>query len=205
VKTLEIPLAVDATYQYIVEQLKDGNTLAKTLLKKVSFDKGRFFALLHPSADKTKIYNFRSGGILPQNPLEPVAFRGKIYPGRRKSDSCLQLAEYLKNALQPTWCCYFEDLLHRKQDPIAVQFKQNTLYYREEPYLFLQNTQFSTERAEKMIQFADAQWYYMNVVSEEEPGYSSDITEEKLQSIATKTVSLVLGAYDMEGFIIWEK
>lgn len=204
-KMLQIPLDRDIVHPYVIEQLHDGNTLSKVLLQRVSFDKGRYFALLHPSADPSKIYKFRVGGILPLNPLETVTVGEKHYLGRKKANSVSCLAEYLINAMQLKGCCYFEDLVHQKEDPIAVKYKKNTLYYRDEPYLFVQNEDFCIESIMKVIQYADAQWRYMNVVSEEFPGFSLDITEEKLQKIALETVCLVLGAYDMEGFIVWER
>jgi hypothetical protein len=203
-KTVKISLHMDITHQYVREQLRDGNTLAQLILQKIPMDKGRYFALLNPLADQNKIYNFRSGGILPQNSLESVAFGGKLYPGRKKAHSVLQLAEYLKNIMESRLCCYFEDQVHHREDPIASEFKTNTLYYQEEPYLFLQNIAFSIERAVKMIHYTDAQWYYMNIVSKEEPGSILDISNEKLQKIALGTTCIVLGAYDMEGFIVWE-
>ncbi len=201
----EISLDRDVAHPYVIEQLRDGNTLAQILLQKILFDKGRYFALLHPSANKNKIYDFQSGGILPQNSLEPVTFGGKLYPGRKKAHSALQLAEYLKHATTPKLCCYFEDILHRREDPIASEFKVNTLYYHEEPYLFLQSAHFSVEQAIKIIHYTDAQWHYMNIVSEEKPGSDLDITDEKIQKIALGTTCIVLGAYDMEGFVVWEK
>jgi hypothetical protein len=204
-KAMEISLSEKSAHQYVIEQLQDGNTLAQLILQKTSFDKGRYFALLHPLANKSKIYEFKSGGILPPNPLEAVEFGGKSYPGRKRADSIIQLAEYLKNSMRPNRCCYFEDLLHRREDPIANKFRANTLYYLEEPYLFLRNNNFSTEDVLKMIRYSDAQWHFMSVVSEEDVGSSLEISEEKLQKIASGTVSIAIGAYDMEGFVIWEK
>ena len=204
-KALEIALQMDITHKYVLKQLQDGNTLAQIIIQKISFEKGRYFALLHPLADKNKIYQFHAGGILPQNPLEPVTFAGNLYPGRKQAHSIPQLVEYLKMAMHATMCCYFEDLLHRRQDPIATKFQTNTLYYQQEPYLFLQNLHFSSDLAEQIIQFTNAQWYYMNVISEENPEPSSEITLEKLRKIVSKTTHIIVGAYDMEGFVIWER
>jgi hypothetical protein len=169
------------------------------------FDKGRYFSLLNPSADKNKVCNFHSGGILPENSLEPISFGGKIYSGRRKEHSFSQLAEFLKIATQSRLCCYFEDLLHQRKDPIAAQFKEETLYYQEEPYLFLKDTDFSITRANQMISYVNAQWHYMNIISKEQPDPILNITYEKLEKIALGTTAIVLGAYDMEGFVIWMK
>ncbi len=112
------PLDFEQAFRYVKDQLQDGHTLARELLMHLDFKKGAFFSLLHPSADRTKIYEFRAGGILAVNPLEAVFFQGKIYPGRKKAHSVHQLALYLKNKLHSGQCCFFEDLVHRKSDPV---------------------------------------------------------------------------------------
>jgi len=161
--------------------------------------------LLNSLANKDKIYEFKAGGILPPNPLEPVEFRGKIYPGRKRVHSDLELAQYLKNSMGSTRCCYFEDLLHRREDRSAIKFKANTFYYHEEPYLFLNNNNFSVEEALRLIRHANAQWYYMNIISEEPEELDQEINIEKLEKIALGTICIVIGAYDMEGFVVWKK
>jgi len=204
-KSLQIPLQLETASQYLIEQLRDGNTLAQKLLQYLSLDEGRYLALLHPSADKRLVYNFRSGCILPQKPLEPVTFGGKIYPGRRRANSYKELIMYLKNAMSSKTCCYFDDQMHRREDAIAKQYKEETLYYNKELYLFLQSVNFSIERSEKIIQYVNAQWYYMNVISEEAPGTNQEISIEKLQKIASRTIHIVIGAYDGEGYLVWQR
>ncbi len=202
-KWLQIPLNHKTASQYFIEQLRDGNTLAQNLLQLL--EKGHYMALLHPSADKSLIYNFRSGGILPQNSLEPVTFRGKVYPGRRRANSYLELALYLENAMNSQACCYFDDQMHRREDSISKQYETATLYYNKELYLFLQSMKFSFEHLKKMIQHVNAQWYYMNVISKEGPGTTHEISIEKLQRIAASTTHIVIGAYDGEGFLVWKR
>ena len=95
--------------------------------------------------------------------------------------------------------------MHRREDLIAKQYKTETLYYNDELYLFLQNSNFSIERSKKIIQHVDAQWYYMNIISEEKPDESQEISVEKLRKIASSNTHIIIGAYDGEGYIIWEK
>ena len=78
------PLKFEQAFHYAAAQLQDGHTLARELLINLKFKEGNFFALLHPSADKAKIHEFRTGGILALNSLENVSFQGKLYPGRKK-------------------------------------------------------------------------------------------------------------------------
>ena len=52
------PLKFEQAFRYVTDQLQDGHTLARELLINLDFKEGSFFALLHPSADKTKIHEF---------------------------------------------------------------------------------------------------------------------------------------------------
>lgn len=198
-------LKFEQALRYVRDQLQDGHTLAKELLINLNFKEGSFFALLHPSADRAKIHKFRDGGILILNPLEGVPFQGNLYPGRKKTHSIDQLAKYLKDILQPGQCCFFEDMIHNKSDPIVSEVKRHTLYFQKEVYLYLKENEFSQNSAKKIIHYVDAQWYYMNIISKTTFGFETNITAEQLHNLALRTTVLVIGAYDMEGFVIWKR
>ncbi len=199
------PLKFEQTFRYVTDQLQDGHTLARELLMNLDFKEGSFFALLHPSADRTKIHEFQAGGILAVNPLEDVFFQGGLYPGRKKAHSVHQLALYLKSILQPGQSCFFEDMVHHRSDPIRSEIKKYIFYFHEEVYLYIKEGEFSQEIAEKMIHYSDAQWYYMNIISETNSGFDLNVTSEQLQNIALKATLIVIGAYDMEGFVVWKR
>ncbi|MBU6382698.1 MAG: hypothetical protein KGR16_00050 [Verrucomicrobia bacterium] len=199
------PLNFEQALRYVADQLQDGHTLARELLINLNFKEGSFFALLHPSADRTKIYEFQTGGILAVNPLEDVLFQGKVYPGRKKAHSVHQLALYLKSILQPGQCCFFEDMIHHRSDPIVSEIEKHILYFHREVYLYIKEAEFSQELAKKIIHYADAQWYYMNIISESDPRCELNMTSEQLHNIALKATLIVIGAYDMEGFVVWKR
>jgi hypothetical protein len=197
------PLKFEQAFRYVKGQLQDGQTLARELLINLDFNKGSFFALLHPSADRARIYEFRAGGILAVNPLEDVFFQEKVYLGRKKTDSVHQLALYLKSMLHPGQCCFFEDMVHHRSDPIVSEMEKHIFYFHKEVYLYIKEAEFSLETAEKIIHYADAQWYYMNIISEFDHRFEPNMTVKQLQNIALKTTLIVIGAYDMEGFVVW--
>ncbi len=45
----------------------------------------------------------------------------------------------------------------------------------------------------------------MNIISESDLNIEQNMTLEQLQNIALKATLIVIGAYDMEGFVVWEK
>ena len=200
-----LPLEFQKAYRYVKDQLQDGHSLAKALLINLNFNEGAFFALLHPSADSTRIHEFRAGGILPANSLEGVCVEGKTYSGRRKEDSVHELAMYLKSILNPGQYCFFEDMVHDRSDPIPSDIEKYVLYFNQELYLYMSDLEFNEQIAQKIIHYSDAQWYYMNVISEASPSSKLNTTACQFQSIAFKTNLIVIGAYDMEGFVVWKR
>ena len=201
----QLPLKYDQALLYVTDQLRNGHTLAQELLKKNDFKKGRFLTLLHSPADITKIHEFRTGGILAANQIETVLFHEKVYSGRKKANSFHELAFYLKNKLRPGKSCFFEDVIHFRSDPIAPELLKHVLYLLQEVYLCMEENEFSQELAGKIIHHSDAQWYYMNIISEKPSGLDKDMTTEQLQEIALRTNYIIIGAYDMEGFVVWER
>lgn len=199
------PLKFEPALKYVSERLQDGNTLALELLKTLNFRSGHFFALFQSSlVDKTRIHEFSAGGLLPENALELVSFQKKTYSGRKKSHSFHQLSLYLNSELLSGKCCYFEDVIYKNTDQTAPWAEKFIASFQDEVYLCLKKSEFSIELAEKMIHHSNAQWYYMNIISDD-LGVEKHITSDQLQQIASGTSHLVLGAYDMEGFVVWEK
>ncbi len=205
---MKTPLKCDEAKEYCLGVLSDGNALAKELLKVVNFDDGKFFAVTAQSAGINGIYNFRFGGILPENPLETMVVLGKEYPARKKSTSVLELAQYLDELLgknKNLWCL-FEDLVRSKSDFLGEQTEENTAYFEEEVFYYLRGDEFSLEKGMHLIRYSNAQWYYMNVITSEPIlSVQDNLTIELIRDIAAKTTNIVIGAYDMEGYVVWEK
>ena len=200
-----LPLNFESALYYLQQLLADGNKLAEAVLKHVDFRSGRFYALLNAKAEIGKIHEFRAGGILPQNRLEQVSIHGKQYTGRKKANSVHELASFILEELSLGQWCYFEDLVHLKSDRIITEIQEHVLYHQNQIYLCANKTGLSNSEMEKLIHFSDAQWYYMNLISKEPPGSIPELSEDKIQNIATQATHIVLGAYDMEGFVVWEK
>ena len=187
--------------EYFKLQLNDGNTIAKELLK-LDFSKGEFFCLLRQDANEDRIYEFKSSGILPENSLEPVEFQGKMLMGRKKSDSICQLAQYLYESVHANECCIFEDIIHTRLEVLNSELKSYIICHNHEVYLKLTKDQLNPTLIEKMINYTDAQWYYMNFITEKIE--QSKLNDETVKSLASKTRCITVGAYDMEGFILWK-
>lgn len=205
---LLILLQYDKAQAYCLEYLKDGNALAQQILKILSFKKGDFFAFTAQSANTKKIYQFQSGGILPQNPLEIMTFNEGEYPARKQANSVEELSQYLCELFRnsPKSSCVFEDVIQIKSDPHITNDEAEIAYLGNEVYYYLSGKDFSFEKGSHLIRQVDAQWYFMGVVTTEDiHRYRGTFTLEAIQNIASKITHLIIGAYDMEGYICWVK
>ncbi|MBI5273715.1 MAG: hypothetical protein HY860_01525 [Chlamydiales bacterium] len=106
-------LEFDSAYNYFVNYLNDGNSLAKQLRNKIAFEKGSFFALTSLQADLTKINEFKIGEILPANPIIEKKVLGENYQARVQSTSFNELAAFIQQQISknPTLFCIFEDVI----------------------------------------------------------------------------------------------
>src|ERR1700722_10290813 len=63
------PLDYDITYTFVEDSLRNVNRLTSELLKVIDFKKGYFFTLLPEGSNIERLYEFKGGVILPQNPI----------------------------------------------------------------------------------------------------------------------------------------
>ncbi|CCB87292.1 putative uncharacterized protein [Parachlamydia acanthamoebae UV-7] len=70
-------LDFDRTIEFVKKNLDIKNVLSSELLNLVNFKSGVFFTLLTLGSDLERLYEFKSGIILPQNPIIVTEIDGK--------------------------------------------------------------------------------------------------------------------------------
>lgn len=207
-KGLHIPLPHDITREFFEETLSEGHVMAHELLTSLNFKEGSFFAITSTSADVSKLTEFRYGGILPLNPVEKIIVLGKARLGRKKATSEEELALFLNQTLKQDkqLCCIFEEVAFEKGDPCLSKCKSEIVYFNNEVYYFLKSVACSVEKLLSLIRAADAQWYYMNIITQTiAPQKNQQWSQANIMTAAKNTTHLIIGAYDMEGYVCWEK
>jgi hypothetical protein len=208
-KFLSTPLPATIGKEFFIKTLKDGHILARELLKILNFERGRFFVITSALADISKLQELRYGGILPVNPLEKIKVMGREYPSRKKGNSIEELAKFIDQSLIKDcehWCV-FEDVAFEKGDKCLSKSRQSDIrYFENQVYYCISGVDASKEKLSSLIKTADAQWYYMNVITETVLFCDQQqLSIDDIKKLATHTKYLVLGAYDMEGYVCFEK
>jgi hypothetical protein len=180
-------------FTYFQSNLADTNTLSSMLLELINFKKGEFFTLLPTDVDKSKINEFRLGGIA----------RGV----RDQISSVIWNKLHLDNRL----CCVFDDVTSNFEagysDPL---FNFCGFVYQKEIYYLVDQQIASIELINRCFQNSNAIWHSLCVLTEIDLTERKDKNSKVLNLIDIKQICfcaklVIIGAYDGEGYICWEK
>lgn len=202
-------LDYDKAIVYTREQLIFGNTLSKELLNVLDFEKGKFFTLLPDDADLTRIYEFPYGWILPQNEtIEYINESGGkssfSWTPTVKNEISSFISEKLR--LKTNRVCIFEDVVQLLSDPHIKFFHEYGLLYINELYYLVNGKNSSQETIASAIGEANALWHLVFILTESDKSYAAgqEITLGEIKEFCKDTQLLIIGAYDGEGFVLWE-
>jgi len=201
----------EITLKYIIYNLEGGNVLSHEILKSIESNEGHFFTLLPHDANIERLYEFEAGVILPQNP-EIKCFTN----GREESYSITpsiknELEHIIYNELKnnPKYSCLFEDLLNSPKSSHSEFFKLNNLifFYHQEVYYLVTHENLKKNNISKCLHNSNALWHSLCVVSKANYKSLKDqkITLNQIHEISTHAELVIVGAYDGEGYIFWEK
>jgi hypothetical protein len=202
-------LDFSSAWEYTLNTLDDANALSIELLKLLDFKEGYFFTLLPEDSNFERLYEFKAGVILPQFPVqEQIIDEKKItfsrIPNRRK-----ELSEMILKAMnsKPQFSCIFDDVRGRPHDKWSdSSFDLNLMFYQEDVYFLLNKNNISLERICKCLKMSCAIWHSLCVITSADfANIERLLTLEKIQEICLNVELVIVGAYDGEGYIFWEK
>ena len=197
--------------QYFADQLNGGNELSQELIKYVNFKEGNFYTLLPEQSIRKNLYDFQSGGFLPQNPEEEYYSEGKraiysIIPTMHD-----EIADFIFQKLidHKKLSCIFEELLDSPSSPQLKFFQEHNLVvlFNDEVYYLIQNLDVKLDLLVKCIKKSNAIWHSLCVLTAAgfEKIIHKNLTPQKIREICSLAHLIVVGAYDGEGYIFWEK
>ena len=82
----------------------------------------------------------------------------------------------------------------------------NPLFYEKEVYFLLDKKNISTEVISKCLRASTSFWHSLCVFTTADfAGVIKFLSKEKIEEICLKTELIMIGAYDGEGYVFWEK
>lgn len=193
-----------------MEAFKGTNTLSDEILTIISRAKGQFFTLLPDNANIDGLYQF-SGSILPPEPKK----RGKvgnlsgIYTYSEIASMNEEIAVFLYEQIQKHGYQFIADDYNATYQEVKNKewFNLYGLHYLEDIYYFLPSQDATPLLIKQCLSRSNTFWHSLSILSKQS---MLDHTKKSLQlsdiqDFCSSAQFVLVGAYDGEGQIIWER
>ena len=209
-KLKKYELDFDITWKYIKNNIEGANTLCTELINILDFHTGFFFTLLPSNANFQRINEFTDGIILPQNPNVEFIINEKKASYSEIPTLQEELCDFIFKTLNDNQklSCIFDDVLRSSDSSQLDFFNQRNLFftYNEELYYKINKNNVNYNSILKCIEMSNAIWHSLCIISENQLNSAETIlTLEKIKAICMNAKIVIIGAYDGEGYIFWEK
>jgi hypothetical protein len=199
-------LEIKAVFGFIKDSLCKSNMLSGGLLKRVNFQTdGSFYTLLSDEANLEALNDFNSP-ILVQNPVIQIASgKRQIIPNLRE-----EIADILFNKIKadPSLYCVIDDVIRKPTDKdVSGLFNVCGSSYNNEMYYLINRSNNSRDLILRCLKNSNAFWHSLCLLTKISVSRSEEnkLTFEKIKSICQSSVMIIMGAYDGEGYILWER
>jgi hypothetical protein len=202
----EIKLGLEAI-TYLKDRLSCGNTLANILLQNCDFEVGSIFTILPANISDEVAKEFKTGGKLPsllaadyeQSNLEPIA----------DMDSQLVTDIHVFLSANEGHVCVFEDASAERNYPFLQALDTRFSFFNDEVYHLLSHEDLDDNKILKTIRAARS-WLFIGIMASVSQDISlslehKDLTMDDLNLLAKGTEKIIVGAYDGEGYLIWDR
>lgn len=197
--------------EYIRYILEGGKTLSSYLLQNHDLDKGKVIACLPEGVSDKEAKEFEVGGKL-NVPPQSMKYKPRTiaYP-IPNTDS--YLAGIVQSFLitKERRLCILEDATRRPDDPIITPVDDLMFAVENEVYYMLSVKEAENkEKVARTINVANSLWHFVCVMTSFPKGGTllSDVKNIKvndLKILADRAEKIAIGAYDGEGYLIWER
>lgn len=182
--TLDSKKALD----YFERHLKSVNKLSDLAISTLNINSGQFFALLPEGTAIEEVHEFDIGGKATQS----RDFVGAFLESLLKSNKALS--------------CIFDDFNADLKDGEKNDlYQSNGFHYKSEVYYSIREP-FNYDIIKKCLRYSNAIWHSLCIITEFKLNKKNkDVTENELKLICESAVLVIIGAYDAESYVVWEK
>jgi len=195
---------------FFKESLEETNLLSIEIIKQITTQKGEFFALLPEEADLKKLHEF-SDSILPEMPQQGGSIgsvRG-AYTYSTISSLEKELCDYIINEVKnhQFFCVVDNFNEHYSAQYYCELFAKFGRHCDKEIYYLLPPNKISQGILLECLYRSKTFWHALCILTEHQLKVSSEkkICREEMEEICKEARYVVIGAYDGDGYIFWEK
>ncbi len=203
-------LDYDKTIRYFIEHIKCGKTLSQKVIEKIDFRQGNFFTFLPANAELDRLYAFSYGGIIPAVSCGILACEVEGYPEGFLPQQVItmdqELSEFIANytKISLKHCAVVENVIMEPGEKFVNIKKVKMAPYQQEVYYILDREN-SIDQIYQTIRKSSQVWHFLSILTLLENTKRSSLETDKLDDICENAKFIVVGAYDGEGYVFWEK
>lgn len=174
---------------YLKKNLNQTNELSSQMLEVLCSNSGEFYVLLPADSDSKRIHNFNEGYITAS--IDEEICRYVVNRIKNKELSCIF------DDVNTTWSDHFKD-----EFSLA-----HSLFYKNEVYYVIKKKMLSEDIFLKCMAASDAIWHSLCVITFFDLDAVSDkkLNQNMIKKICVNACFTMIGAYDGESYIFWEK
>ncbi|MGA2481492.1 MAG: hypothetical protein ABSF92_00030 [Candidatus Acidiferrales bacterium] len=196
---------------YIWDQLSSGKTLARLLLQSVDLKTGAV-AILNPiPLDPTQITEFEWGHVPSvKESARRITILGQSFLAYPKANSHEQLAQVMTSLAEPDDLCILENELASAGNSWLKRAKSSVGTHGTEVYHMLGYTDRTKERVRDALREAESLPVFVGAIGRQPPNPMSEdsghltVSTEQLEAFAKSAYCVFVGAYDGEGYVLWQ-
>ena len=179
--------------EYFIKTLDYGHELDRQLLKNVNFFNGYIYTYLPQEPSFFDSYQFEGGGVAKSS----------------KSLDCI-ISEIFEFIIQKDEkICIIEDALCTLDDSFSSESKEVLLNYNSEVY-FCVDKNIGIKSLRSILVEAEQPNFFVCVLSSKpsndfNTSNNRSLSLGEIKSITENSEKIILGAYDGEGYLIWDK
>jgi len=196
---------------YLRKQLSGGHSLATQLLRLCRLENGKAHTYLPGDTKEEAAYKFDVGGVVTHSKHKNAGATEQVIDGQKWQPSRSAVIHavpliYKSLKAHPGALCIFEDPVSELGDPCLAQITTPMLSYGKEIYHWINSEDASPDKIEEVLLNGES-WMLIGAVSLSPQNLnrnSKELASEDIETIARGTSILIVGAYDGEGYLIWE-
>lgn len=201
-KLTKYTLELEKAYPYWYDHVKCGLSLSARILEKINFFEGRLFTLLPDTANFLKLNSFNTG-ILPSLGKDTS---GKFVNAWKVPTLDEELSEFIYQFLEKDreHAVVFEHALARPHNQ-SIKDLDAELAIRGNEVYYGMHSGTSKSIIHDAIADTDQVWHFLVVLTHDIDKIGPTLTDEEVNQIINNTSCIIIGAYDGEGYLFWEK
>lgn len=211
----EITLGNDAI-NYVMKHLSYGHAISKTVLNKLDIQNGQIIVGLPEYANWEKVNDLEHGGILPA--VDRSKWRtisgenGKTYTMELIPRFFPFIVDNIKSFLMKssTNLCILENANASPTDWALKNIQSIIWTFQSEVYHILGKGEQSQSEIEKTIKESESLWTWIGFLTsfpgiDSYPIVKKEISMDIIMILAGNVEKILVGAYDGEGFLVWNR